>query len=180
LIVTADLPTLVAVDMSGKAMKKYPFGGDLSNPNGASDFIGAFLAGELKPTLKSETPLPEDTTGPVKVLRGSSFNDIVLNNQKDVLVEFYAPWCGHCKKLAPTWDELGAKYANNDNVVIAKMDSTANEVDVDGLVVQGFPTIYFFPGQNKRPVKYENGRELEDFVDFLTEHATGNNAHEEL
>jgi protein disulfide isomerase len=112
-------------------------------------------------------------------LTSSPLADIVLNNKKDVLVEFYAPWCGHCKKLAPTWDELGAKFRSNDNIVIAKMDSTANEIEVPGLNVKGFPTIYFFPGDNKQPVKYEAGRELEDFVEYLEEHAT-NAKHDEL
>jgi len=51
-----------------------------------------------------------------------------MDENKDVLVEFYAPWCGHCKTLEPKYVELAKLFAGNQNVVIAKMDSTANEV----------------------------------------------------
>lgn len=59
-----------------------------------------------------------------------------------------APWCGHCKQLAPIWDELGEHFKENDDVVIAKIDSTKNEID--GIQISGFPTLKFFPKESDK------------------------------
>lgn len=89
-------------------------------------FLENYIAGKVKAHLKSE-PVPEKNDGPVKVAVAENFKELVLDNPKDVLVEFYAPWCGHCKKLAPTYEEVGKTLAGED-VEIVKMDATANDV----------------------------------------------------
>jgi thiol-disulfide isomerase/thioredoxin len=61
-----------------------------------------------------------------------TFNEIVLESEKDVLVKFYAPWCPHCKNMAPAWIEL-AEQNENDNIVVGDIDVTANEI---GKIVQ--------------------------------------------
>ena len=61
-----------------------------------------------------------------------------------------APWCGHCKKLEPVWNELGEYYDGRDDVTIAKMDATTNEIE--GLNIQGFPTIKLFLAGDKATV----------------------------
>jgi protein disulfide-isomerase A1 len=183
-ITEKDLPTMVLGDMSGEGgqMKKFPYPKDQAMEAAPiSAFLRQALDGKLTPTLKSEEVVPEDTAGDVKVLKGKSFADIVLNNSNDVFVEFYAPWCGHCKKLSPIWDELAAKYKNIPTLTIAKMDATANEIDVAGVDVKGFPTLYFFPGNDKtKAVKYEEGRELDDLVKYLKANVHTSKGHDEL
>jgi len=105
-------------------------------------------------------------------LSEKNFHDIVFDKEKDVFVEFYAPWCGHCKKLAPIWDELGEIFEDKaPNVVIAKIDATANSLP-DGIDVQGFPTLIFYPADNKQGVQYNEDRGLESLKAFVLQHAS--------
>merc|ERR1712198_36819 len=134
------------------------------------DTLKAFLtnlkAGELEPYLKSEAVPAEQ--GPVIVAVGKNFNDVVTDDQ-DALIEFYAPWCGHCKKLEPIYNDLGEKLKDED-VAIVKMYATANDVPPQ-FNVQGFPTIFWKPkGGVAR--NYNGGRELDDFVKYIAQHST--------
>lgn len=137
--------------------------------------------GKLKPIIKSQ-PLPKNNKGPVKVVVGKTFDEIVMDTQKDVLIEFYAPWCGHCKKLEPDYLALGKKYKSEKNLVIAKMDATANDVPNENYKVEGFPTIYLAPSNNKQsPVKFVGGdRTVEGLSKFVEEHATKLQKRDEL
>jgi len=137
----------------------------------AQEWIDQFLSGELQPTIKSEEP-PTDNSGPVKVVVAKTYDQIVLDSTKDVLVEFYAPWCGHCKSLAPTFDEVGKELEDVSSVVVAKIDATNNDVSPK-LGIRGFPTIKFFPANDKQnPIDYNGDRTKADFVNFIREHAS--------
>jgi len=159
-----DTPTFRIANVQEDFVKYKPEANDFSEES-IRKFVELYLAGSLVPDLKT-ADLPEDwDSTPVKVLVGSNFNDVALDASKDVLVEFYAPWCGHCKKLAPIWDDLGAKFEDVADVVIAKMDSTLNEVK--NIKVNGFPTIKLFRKETNEVVDYNGGRTLDDFIGFL-------------
>ena len=159
-------PTIRVIRFGDDDIEKFRYEGNLNEltVDGISNFIDQFKAGSLKPFLKSEV-IPEPNNGPVKVVVGGSWTDIVADPTKDVFVKYYAPWCGHCKTLAPIWTELGQFVEGLDDVVIAKMDSTANEVR--GVAVKSYPTLIWYPKNNKQGVSYTGGRELNDFKDFL-------------
>lgn len=89
----------------------------------------------------------------------------------DLIKSFAAPWCGHCKKLAPIFDELGEKL-RGEEIAIVKMDATANDVS-PSFDVRGFPTLFWLPkGKRDAPVRYDGGREVDDFVKYISKHAT--------
>lgn len=105
--------------------------------------------------------MPRRQEGPVKVVVARNFQAEVLETQKDVLIEFYAPWCGHCKTLEPTYKKLAKQLAKtNPDVVVAKVDATANDID-PLFKVEGFPTLFFLRAKEKdNPIAYSGDRSL--------------------
>ena len=150
--------------------QKFPFDQDAEITHDAiAKFAEDFSAGKIEPSIKSE-PIPETQECPVTVVVAKNYDQIVLDDTKDVLIEFYAPWCGHCKALAPKYEDLAAQYAaseNKDKVVIAKVDATQNDVPDE---IQGFPTIKLYPAGGKdSPVTYKGARTVEDLISFVQE-----------
>lgn len=162
--VAGDKPVVALKNQDGKKFKME----DSFDVEAFTKFLTQYEAGKLEPHIKSE-PIPENNDGGVKVAVGKNFNELVTKSDKDVLIEFYAPWCGHCKQLAPIYDELG-ETMKDENVEIVKMDATANDVP-SPFSVQGFPTIYWVK-KGEEPVSYSGGRQLNDFVKYIAEHAT--------
>nr|ABK93392.1 unknown [Populus trichocarpa] len=110
-------------------------------------------------------------TSSVVVLTADNFNDIVLDENKDVLVEFYAPWCGHCKNLAPIYEKVATAFKSGEDVVVANLEADKYRDLAEKYGVSGFPTLKFFPKGNKAGEEYEGGRDLDDFVAFINEKA---------
>jgi protein disulfide-isomerase A1 len=166
-VTQADLPSVRIADTRSE-LKKFTMSGAITAQSVLA-FVADWEASKLSPSLKSEE-VPATQDGPTYVLVGKEFDRIVMDPTKDVIVKFYAPWCGHCKKIAPIYDEVATKLAHNKNLIIAKMDSTLNETDK--VSIQGFPTIKFWPaGDKSAPIDFNGDRTVDGFVDFLTKHS---------
>jgi len=92
-----------------------------------------------------------------------------LTAGRTVFLKMYAPWCGHCKSMAPAWDTLTAEWEGKDGALVAEVDCTTDEgkpvCDANG--VQGFPTLKW--GDPAALEDYQGGRDLEAFQKFAEE-----------
>ncbi|KOM50686.1 hypothetical protein LR48_Vigan08g151300 [Vigna angularis] len=150
--------------------RKFLLDGDVSVDK-ITAFGNDFLEDKLKPFLKSD-PVPESNDGDVKIVVGNNFDEIVLDESKDVLLEIYAPWCGHCQALEPTYNKLAKHLHSIESIVIAKMDGTTNEHP--RAKADGFPTLLFYPAANKSsdPIPVDVDRTVVSFYKFLRKHAS--------
>lgn len=128
-------------------------------------FVQGVLDGSVKQHLLSEDVPADWDAKPVKYLVATKFDEVAFDKSKHVLVEFYAPWCGHCKHLEPIYAELGEKMADRDDIVIAKMDATANELE--HTKVPSFPTIKLYKKGTNEVIEYNGERTLEGLTKFL-------------
>ena len=176
-IKNSDLPSVRIADTRAD-LKKYNMEGEINEKN-ILKFVEDWENNKLKPHLKSADE-PKENKGDVYVVVGKTFERDVINNDKDVMLLFYAPWCGHCKALHPKYEEVAKKLKEkNPKLVMAKMDATENEVE--SVNISGFPTVKFYPGnkKDKAPIDYNGDRSVEDMIKFIKTNAATPIVYEE-
>lgn len=160
----SEVPAIRIIKLEDEMTKYKPEKSDLSAEY-IKQFVQDYLDGKLKEHLLSQD-LPEDwNKGPVTVLVANNFDEVVFDKEKDVLVEFYAPWCGHCKQLSPIYDKLGESFKSNDKIVIAKIDATANELE--HTKITSFPTIKLYAKGENKVIDYNGERNLDGLTKFV-------------
>ena len=111
--------------------------------------------------------------GEVVELTSANFDKLVLNSDDIWLVEFFAPWCGHCKQLEPEWAKAAAELKGK--VKLGALDATVHESKAQEYKVSGYPTIkYFAAGKKSRDdaVDYNGGRTASDIVSWALDKHT--------
>uniref|UniRef100_T1J0B8 26S proteasome complex subunit SEM1 n=1 Tax=Strigamia maritima TaxID=126957 RepID=T1J0B8_STRMM len=114
-------------------------------------------------------PPPEkswaDTESDIVHLDEANFKSF-MKRKKHVLVIFYAPWCGHCKKAKPEFSAAASQFKDDSRVAFAAVDCTANTQVCSSYQVEGYPTMKYFSFL-KTVKPYEGGRTANDFVAFM-------------
>uniref|UniRef100_A0A8C8F2P8 Protein disulfide-isomerase A6 n=1 Tax=Oncorhynchus tshawytscha TaxID=74940 RepID=A0A8C8F2P8_ONCTS len=98
-------------------------------------------------------------------LTDDNFDRLVLNSGEVWLVEFFAPWCGHCKSLEPEWAAAASavKEQTKDKVHLGAVDATVHQGLASRYGIRGFPTIKIFK-KGEEPEDYQGGRTRGDII----------------
>lgn len=140
-----------------------------SGKGGASSSGSSSGAGSKKKDSGSKSSGPASDKD-VVILTGENFDDQVLGSKDIWFVEFYAPWCGHCQKLEPEWNEAATKLKGQ--VKFGKVDATVEGALAQRFGVKGYPTIKVFEyGEGKTDSKakaYEGSRDAPAIIQFAS------------
>ncbi|PHJ14965.1 protein disulfide-isomerase domain-containing [Cystoisospora suis] len=120
-------------------------------------------------------PIPKDNNKPVKIVVANNFDEMVLNGGRDVLLEVYAPWCGHCKSLKPVYEEFARLVASSHasgSLTVAKMNGAENSLPYKQFTWTGYPTIWFIKAGSRTPLPFVGPRTVRGLYDFVQKHAT--------
>ncbi|GFQ92001.1 thioredoxin domain-containing protein 5 [Trichonephila clavata] len=158
-------PTLLWI-VNGKKIEKYQGTRDL---DGFKKFITEMKAAH-KETLEHEEgriPEPKEEPNLVVELSKDNFENVIA--QGISFVKFFVPWCGHCKRLEPVWNNLAIKYSSNPKIKIAKVDCTKEERLCGEHKIAGYPTLFIFR-EGKFITEYHGERKLENLHSFVLDY----------
>uniref|UniRef100_A0A915BN93 Thioredoxin domain-containing protein n=1 Tax=Parascaris univalens TaxID=6257 RepID=A0A915BN93_PARUN len=165
-LIAEDVPSVLFIDLTTGLSKYRAEFSEITRKNIIS-FIQDCLDGKSVAFLKSEDVPQNWDAKPLKELVGKNFEKIIFEQEKTTFVFFYAPWCSACQNTLPEIERLAELFADNTDVLIARMDATKNEVP--RIPILDVPTLALFVKGDRKPVYYtDDERTAEAFYKFIT------------
>lgn len=157
----------IFIHEDGKKLQDYNGNRQLDD---LKQFVKKFVKSpETSPMEVEEEKLPVvNTKGQVLPISDAATFAETLR-QGPAFVKFFAPWCGHCKKLAPIWVQLAHHLKNK--VAVAEVDCEAYSSLCTTHKIQGYPTLIYFTGDVR--TEYNGGRKLDQLRAFAEKAAEG-------
>ncbi|XWS16340.1 hypothetical protein CRYUN_Cryun34aG0077000 [Craigia yunnanensis] len=138
------------------------------NPSNIKEFCSGLLHGSISTYFKSQL-IPDNKNASVLAVEGKTFDDLVLNSPKNVLLEVYTPWCINCETTSKQVDKLAKHFKGLDNLVLAKVDASANEHPK--LQVDDYPSLFLYKvGDKDSPIKLSTKSGSKELAAFINKH----------
>jgi len=160
-------PTMIPF-VNGIAQDKYS--GERT-PQAMADYVAAMGNDAAAAPAAAATPKPKAAKKAsqrgVLDLGDDTLKDAIANHEF-LMVEFYAPWCGHCKSLAPQYEKAAnILEASSSKARLAKVDATVAPSAREEYEITGFPTLKVFKGGEVHEDKYKGGRSGMDIANYM-------------
>ncbi|KAL9667708.1 hypothetical protein QQ045_002072 [Rhodiola kirilowii] len=157
---------IIVVSFKEGFLSKYLLEGQ-PTPNRIEEFCTKLNDGTLQPYFKSQ-PIPHNE-GNILTIVGNTFDELVLNNPKNVFLEVHTPWCIDCESTSKQTEKLAKHFKGLNSLVFARIDASANEHPK--LKVDNFPTLLFYPAADKQnPIKLSAKSGVKDLAASINKH----------
>lgn len=153
---------------------------DEFNSKALIDFVLSVRTGKVQPVIRSQFSPKSNPTNNIWTIVGETFDQLVTKcNQYDKLIEFYAPWCGHCKAFEATYKEMAEQFLPEQHRLrIMKIDASSNDFP-EHFEVNGFPTFYYVRANDPfNPIPFNGERKLENLTKFVRDQLDGQTSNE--
>ena len=160
----------------GVYTEKQKFRGD-PDAEITSEYLAMFVehlrTGRIPPYMKS-MPVPKVQDSIVTKVVSDNYDTEMHKIKKDVVLYFYAPWCGHCKEFDIVFKKVAKKMMKtNENIVFGSMDGTGNDIPYMFPPISGYPSIFFLSAYEKfDPIQYQGDRSYKSVKDWINRHSS--------